>query len=142
MILLDSSAGEHFTWTSKGSAPPLLPRGASNSLLSPRSCMRWPGAVPSSLGPPLKKVTEPAAEVIPQFYFPDGPPLPKELTDQVYNRIEHLFSGHPNGLILSEFVPVTKEVCNLPSFFSRSLFKKIDMGNTGFVTRYDYCCDA
>jgi len=35
---------------------------------------------------------------------------------------------------MSEFKSITKEVCKLPSFFSTTLFKKIDNG-TGVVTR-------
>lgn len=37
---------------------------------------------------------------------------------------------------ISEFKPVTKEICKLPSFFSPALFKKIDANSTGIVTRY------
>lgn len=36
---------------------------------------------------------------------------------------------------MSEFKSVTKEICKLPSFFSTSLFRKIDNG-TGVVTRF------
>lgn len=35
----------------------------------------------------------------------------------------------------SEFKPVTKEICKLPSFFSTVLFRKIDTEGTGIVTR-------
>lgn len=35
----------------------------------------------------------------------------------------------------SEFKPVTKEICKLPSFFSSVLFKKIDTEGAGIVTR-------
>ncbi|OMO96118.1 serine/threonine-protein phosphatase 2A regulatory subunit B'' subunit alpha-like protein [Corchorus olitorius] len=35
----------------------------------------------------------------------------------------------------AEFKIVTKEVCKLPSFFSPTLFKKIDDKSTGIVTR-------
>lgn len=38
--------------------------------------------------------------------------------------------------IVSEFKSLTKEVCKLPSFFSTSLFRKIDTNCTGVVTRY------
>lgn len=37
---------------------------------------------------------------------------------------------------MSEFKSVTKDVCKLPSFFSMSLFRKIDVNGTGFVGRY------
>jgi len=34
------------------------------------------------------------------------------------------------------FTPVTKDICKLPSFFSSSLFKKLDINNTGLVTKF------
>lgn len=37
--------------------------------------------------------------------------------------------------VFSEFKPVTKEICKLPSFFSAILFRKIDTEGTGIVTR-------
>jgi hypothetical protein len=37
---------------------------------------------------------------------------------------------------MSEFKSVTKDVCKLPSFFSMSLFRKIDVNSTGLVRRY------
>lgn len=37
---------------------------------------------------------------------------------------------------MSEFKSVTKDVCKLPSFFSMTLFRKIDVNSTGFVRRY------
>lgn len=120
---------------SSGSTPPLSPRSTSGSPLSPKSPMRRPGSGLIALGSPLKKASEPIREIVPQFYFPNGPPAPKEISDQCLYKIDELFSGHPDGLPLSAFVPVTKEICKLPSFFSSSLFKKIDVNNTGVVTR-------
>lgn len=120
---------------SSGSTPPLSPRSTSGSPLSPKSPMRRPGSGLIALGSPLKKASEPIREIVPQFYFPNGPPAPKEISDQCLYKIDELFSGHPDGLPLSAFVPVTKDICKLPSFFSSSLFKKIDVNNTGVVTR-------
>eukprot|EP00249_Psilotum_nudum_P014335 c24772_g2_i1 orf=649-1878(-) len=70
-----------------------------------------------------------------QFYFPKGLPAPKEISDQCLVKLDPLFSGHPEGLPLTAFRPITKEVCNLPSFVSSILFKKIDIMGTGLVTR-------
>lgn len=120
---------------SAGSTPPLSPRSTSGSPLSPKSPMRRPGSGLIALGSPLKKASEPIREIVPQFYFPNGPPPPKEIHDQCLYKIEELFSSHPDGLPLAAFVPVVKEICKLPSFFSSSVFKKIDVNDTGFVTR-------
>lgn len=120
---------------SSGSTPPLSPRSTSGSPLSPKSPLRRPGSGLMALGSPLKKASEPIREIVPQFYFPNGPPAPKEISEQCLHKISELFSGHPDGLPLTAFIPITKEICKLPSFFSSSLFRKIDVNNTGVVTR-------
>ncbi|KAJ4955477.1 hypothetical protein NE237_012260 [Protea cynaroides] len=113
-----------------GSAPPLSPRSISGS---PRVMKQRLG--PSSLSSPLKVVSEPVKEVIPQFYFQNGRPPPNELKQRILSRINQLFFGHMDGLQVQEFKAVMKEICKLPSFLSAALFRKVDSNCTGVVTR-------
>ncbi|GJV31969.1 serine/threonine protein phosphatase 2A regulatory subunit B''beta-like protein [Tanacetum coccineum] len=90
---------------------------------------------PSVLSSLLRLVSKPAKELILQFYFQNGRPPPNEIKDRCLFRSNQFFYGHAEGLQLHEFKPVTKEVCKLPSFLSTALFKRIDVNDTGVVTR-------
>lgn len=48
----------------------------------------------------------------------------------VCSKVYVMFFGY------AEFKAVTKEVCKLPTFLSSALFRKIDTGCSGIVTRY------
>ncbi|CAI9773114.1 unnamed protein product [Fraxinus pennsylvanica] len=113
-----------------GSTPPLSPRSLSGS---PRVMKQRVG--PSAFSSPLKLVNEPVKELIPQFFFKNGRPLPNELKERCLFRISQFFYGHADGLQMHEFKPVTKEICKLASFFSTALFRKIDVNGSGIVTR-------
>lgn len=122
--------------------PSMMMQGGANvPPLSPRSprLSRKPSGVgghSNRSASPLRPSTARAVkEVIPQFYFRDGRPLPYEQKRQCVSIVEQLFAGHSNGLRIQEFRMVTRELCKLPSFFTTVLFGKIDKDNTEFVTR-------
>lgn len=107
------------------SQPPLSPQKFTSPPRSPRS--------------PAKKAPGPAtprpkgAAALPPFYFPDGPPLSPRKRAAADSKIAAAFAGKP--LKAAEFVKVTKQIVELPSFVSDILFTKLDPTGTGAVTQ-------
>eukprot|EP00850_Spirogloea_muscicola_P017584 SM000152S01572 [mRNA] locus=s152:288904:292553:- [translate_table: standard] len=71
----------------------------------------------------------------PQFYFPDGSPPARDVAEEWRAKLDELFHGYPDGLPPSAFQVVTKEVCQLPSYFNSCLFHKVDPAGRGSITR-------
>jgi len=73
---------------------------------------------------------------LPQFYFPNGRPASQEAIAAVNEKLNVLFGK--KALNVDQFVAVTKEVVELPSFFNQLLFSRIDTQHTGTVTREQF----
>lgn len=57
---------------------------------------------------------------------------------KLFDRVKSSFLSLYISIGFAEFKLVAREICKLPSFSSTSLFRKIDVGGTGYITRY-YC---
>ena len=131
--------------------PPQTEEGASHS--ASRSSMEDfqldspPPRAPSSPPPPTtsssssaapatagsSSVYEPAAPSInlPKFWIPNeggrgrGRRLLRDTLEHRENEITTLFEEYPKGMSHENFVAVTKDLCNLPSFFSTPLHIRV-----------------
>ncbi|XP_022892115.1 serine/threonine protein phosphatase 2A regulatory subunit B''beta-like [Olea europaea var. sylvestris] len=132
-----SGASSSTNAAASNSLPSMFP-AVNKRPLSPESPSGSPSVKKqkaSPLGSLKKLVNDPGKELIPQFYFQNGCPPSNELIVECLSRINQLFPVDMNGLQINEFKRVTKEICELPSFFSAALFRKIDINCTGIVTR-------
>ena len=80
----------------------------------------------------VRKGAGASTEVIPRFYFPGGR-KPKTAEEIEAERVQVLqaFGGSESGeLKLEELMPVTKDVCELPSYFNPVLFARLEKGGT------------
>ena len=86
-----------------------------------------------SLPAPTAPVTAKGAslELIPRFHFPGaggrgrGKAIPADSLQQRSESIAASFREYPSGMSHENFVAVTKDLCNLPSFFSTPLHKRV-----------------
>lgn len=63
--------------------------------------------------------------VIPQFYFPRGPPVPQEIKLSIQSKVDALFHEHTEGMPVEGFTAVVKDVCDLPTMLAYPLFEKL-----------------
>ncbi|KAH9785315.1 serine/threonine protein phosphatase 2A regulatory subunit B''alpha [Citrus sinensis] len=113
-----SSSSSNSFYTFPPLPPIILPRSPSN---------QEEGNIPPLFDPPLQLALRNHHEIMRQ-----------SLKEQYILRISHFFDNPLGGFRINdaEFKSViTKKVCQLPSFFSAALFRKIDIKSSGIVTR-------
>jgi serine/threonine-protein phosphatase 2A regulatory subunit B'' len=91
-----------------------------------------PPSAPAS--PPASATSQPSApsaKELPRFFFPGeggrgrGRALLHDTLDQRSSEIQAQFKEYPQGMSHENFVAVTKDLCNLPSFFSTPLHQRV-----------------
>ncbi|KMZ62273.1 Serine/threonine protein phosphatase 2A regulatory subunit B'subunit alpha [Zostera marina] len=92
---------------------------------------------PSLLFPSASGVIASLKE-IPQFYFKDGPPPKSSVKHRLLYRVIQYFNCYSDMLGVEDFKSVTKKMCKLPSFFCRTLFKRIDTECKGTIRSYEF----
>mmetsp|Transcript_24153 Transcript_24153/g.52711 ORF Transcript_24153/g.52711 Transcript_24153/m.52711 type:complete len:546 (-) Transcript_24153:91-1728(-) len=143
-LLDDSKMGRPLSGPNGLSAMSPLSPSSTSALFS-----ATPPLSPSKVGSPPRSPLSPTkrsvgasapiprgAHHLPQFYFPNGRPASQEAIAAVNEKLNVLFGK--KALNVDQFVAVTKEVVELPSFFNQLLFSRIDTQHTGTVTREQF----
>eukprot|EP00239_Pterosperma_sp_CCMP1384_P003288 CAMPEP_0197843816 /NCGR_PEP_ID=MMETSP1438-20131217/757_1 /TAXON_ID=1461541 /ORGANISM="Pterosperma sp., Strain CCMP1384" /LENGTH=523 /DNA_ID=CAMNT_0043454213 /DNA_START=464 /DNA_END=2035 /DNA_ORIENTATION=+ len=111
------------------STPPLSPQKTGSSPRSPLS--------PTKRSTSVSKPPPRGADLIQQFYFPNGRAPSDEAVAALKSKLASIF-GNNRFLTVDQFIPVTSEVVELPQFFNPLLFARIDADNSGAVTQEQF----
>ena len=89
-----------------------------------------PSSPPASVSP-TSQPRAPSSKALPRFFFPGeggrgrGRALPHDTLEKRSAEIESHFKEYPDGMSHENFVAMTKDLCNLPSFSSTPLHQRV-----------------
>lgn len=112
---------------SSQATPPISPKKFTkvSNEQSPFEDLHENGASVEHTAPSAVQAKPQPDPVIPQFYFPRGPPVPQEIKLSTQGKVDALFHGYSGGMTVEEFTAVVKDVCELPSMLAYPLFEKL-----------------